>query len=100
MISSFTEKAAALEAEGVYIGGWSAKNVLSPRKDTHGEYGKSLRTLLQCSLTDQSSDTSEDRIERLTTARSDWTDAEERRLVRKLDARVVFPSCRFPSTVL
>jgi hypothetical protein len=40
MISSFSEKSAALEAEGVYIGSWSAKNVLSPRKDTQGEYGE------------------------------------------------------------
>ncbi len=39
---------------------------------------------------------SEDRIERLTPATSDWTVEEERRLVRKLDARVVLPSYTSP----
>ncbi|KAL3462143.1 major facilitator superfamily domain-containing protein [Aspergillus heterothallicus] len=76
MFSSFTERADALEAEGVYIGGWGFSHLLWPRKDTSGEYSSS-----------------EDRIERLTTVRADWTPEEERRLVRKLDARVVFPCC-------
>ena len=38
-------------------------------------------------------DTAEDRIERLTVETSDWSAAEERRLVRKLDCRVVVPCC-------
>ncbi|KAL3441754.1 major facilitator superfamily domain-containing protein [Aspergillus insuetus] len=76
MLSSFTNRVTALESEGVYIGGWGLDNVIRPRKDTGGEYM-----------------TSEDRIERLTTGRVDWTAEEERRLVRKLDARVVLPCC-------
>ncbi|KAL2864409.1 major facilitator superfamily domain-containing protein [Aspergillus lucknowensis] len=76
MFSSWAEQVSTLESEGVYIGGWSLKNLVRPRKDISGEYA-----------------TSEDRIERLTTVRADWADEEERRLVRKLDARVVFPCC-------
>lgn len=41
MLFSFAERAAALEAEGVYIGSWSGKNIWKPRKDINGEYGKS-----------------------------------------------------------
>ncbi|KAJ5612555.1 hypothetical protein N7510_005749 [Penicillium lagena] len=76
MFSSYRQEVAEAEEAGVYIGGWSLKNVFRPTKDTHGEY-----------------DTAEDRIERLTVETPDWSAEEERRLVRKLDCRVVVPCC-------
>jgi hypothetical protein len=38
-------------------------------------------------------DSSEDRIQRETTAEAEWTAKEERSLVRKLDLRVLLPCC-------
>ncbi|KAJ5825683.1 hypothetical protein N7474_002821 [Penicillium riverlandense] len=41
----------------------------------------------------EEADTAEDRIERLIVETPDWSEEEERRLVRKLDCRVVVPCC-------
>jgi hypothetical protein len=56
MLSSFTNRVAALESEGVYIGGWGLDNLIRPRKDTSGEYSESRwhvtltsKTLANCS---------------------------------------------------
>ncbi|KAK2808414.1 hypothetical protein FQN50_004799 [Emmonsiellopsis sp. PD_5] len=65
---------AAVEQEGVYVGGWSTKHVLWPEK------------------VDGKHNSAEDRTTQTTTAQ-DWDDAEERALVRKLDTRVLFPCC-------
>lgn len=75
MAKSFIQNREALEKEGVYIGGWSFGTTLFPRK-VNGKY-----------------DTSEDRIENATVLTPDWTPEEERKLVRKLDFRVLFPAC-------
>jgi hypothetical protein len=43
----------------------------------------------------RSADTPEDRIQRFNTVEPDWEAREERALVRKLDARVLFPCGTF-----
>ncbi|KIW94367.1 uncharacterized protein Z519_04343 [Cladophialophora bantiana CBS 173.52] len=64
----------AVEAEGIYIGGWGLQNVFWPKRmDGHHA-------------------SSQDRIEHVV-AIQDWDADEERKLVRKLDARVLFPCC-------
>ncbi|OAL38112.1 hypothetical protein AYO20_02564 [Fonsecaea nubica] len=75
MAKAFAAHQAAFEKEGVYIGGWSFRDTLTPRKK------------------DGKHDTSEDRIQNATVLTPDWTVEEERRLVRKLDFRVLFPAC-------
>ncbi|KAH7327535.1 major facilitator superfamily domain-containing protein [Rhexocercosporidium sp. MPI-PUGE-AT-0058] len=72
-LKSFDEDRKALEQEGVYIGGWSFKNVLTP------------------TFKDGKHDSSEDRVESNAIEEPDWTRAEERALVRKLDMRVLLP---------
>ncbi|ETN40918.1 uncharacterized protein HMPREF1541_05198 [Cyphellophora europaea CBS 101466] len=67
----FKQARREVEAEGVYIGGWGIKEAIIPRK-----YG----------------DASQDRAEEVNAVK-DWSEAEERRLVRKLDLRVLFPCC-------
>lgn len=44
MLKSFRAQRDELEKEGVYIGGWSFKNVLTPKK-LDGKHGKQVPTL-------------------------------------------------------
>ncbi|KAK5175461.1 uncharacterized protein LTR77_000600 [Saxophila tyrrhenica] len=67
----FKDSRAAVEAEGVYIGGWSLKNAFVPKK--HADLNK---------------------VEQVNSF-IDWDEKEERRLVRKLDLRVLLPCCIF-----
>ena len=73
--SEFSRKRELLEQEGVYIGGWSLKNIFTPTKKErlHGseEDDNGEKALVQ----------------------QEWTDAEEARLRRKLDMRVLLPCC-------
>lgn len=71
MAFSFNQKRREAEAEGVYIGGWSVGNAVWPK-------GDSIKK--------------RDEVEHVSTVR-DWDEAEERRLVRKLDVRVLLPCC-------
>ena len=71
----FDSRRRLLEQEGVYIGGWSIKNVLIPRK----------RNRLD-------GDAEED-FEEKPLVEQDWTKDEEAKLRRKLDFRVMFPCC-------
>jgi hypothetical protein len=64
-----------LQQEGVYIGGWSLKHVLTPQKGTDGKHNSV-----------------EDHINVSALTEIDWTEAEERALVRKLDLRVLLPA--------
>lgn len=74
MFGSFATQRALVEAEGIYVGGWSIKRAMWPKK-TNGFH-----------------DSSQDRVEH-NAAEKDWEDAEERALVRKLDFRVLLPCC-------
>ncbi|KAL6241694.1 hypothetical protein RBB50_011476 [Rhinocladiella similis] len=73
-MASFKERCFLLESEGVYIGGWGLKNILTPR------------------TTDGKHDSSQDRIQAITVLDKDWSPEEERALVRKLDLRLL-PAC-------
>jgi hypothetical protein len=64
-----------LQQEGVYIGGWSLKYIFTPRKGTDGKH-----------------DSVEDHVNASALTEIDWTEAEERALVRKLDLRVLLPA--------
>lgn len=73
-MANFQRSRAAVETEGVFIGGWSIKQAFVPTKvDGHIE-------------------SSQDRAEHVS-AVQDWSNAEEKALVRKLDLRVLFPCC-------
>ncbi|KAK4552275.1 hypothetical protein LTR86_010445 [Recurvomyces mirabilis] len=72
---SFGREKKALEAEGIFVGGWDPRGVLWPRK------------------IDGKHDSSEDRIQAQTTSPREWTEQEERALVRRLDLRVLLPCC-------
>src|SRR4051812_43012861 len=88
-LKSFHEDRKALEQEGVYIGGWSFKNVITPTfKD--GKHGKYLFPYIG-HRNNLALDSSEDRVETNAVEEPDWTRAEERALVRKLDMRVLLP---------
>ncbi|RFU26180.1 hypothetical protein B7463_g10159, partial [Scytalidium lignicola] len=71
---SWKQSSEAFEKEGVFIGGWSLRHAIVPEK-VNGVHNSS-----------------EDRAVRLAVV-SDWDAAEERRLVRKLDMRVMLPCC-------
>ncbi|KFX93817.1 hypothetical protein O988_06615 [Pseudogymnoascus sp. VKM F-3808] len=75
MASSFARHRDALEQEGIYIGGWSFRNALMPRK------------------LDGKHDSSEDRAQNAYALAPEWTDSEEKALLRKFDFRVLFPCC-------
>ncbi|KFY99852.1 hypothetical protein V500_01249 [Pseudogymnoascus sp. VKM F-4518 (FW-2643)] len=72
---SFAERRARLEEEGILIGGWSMRNIITPKKK------------------DGKHDSSEDRVQNATLAAPDWTNEEERALLWKLDLRVLLPCC-------
>ncbi|KAK4892747.1 hypothetical protein LTR27_008846 [Elasticomyces elasticus] len=73
---NFGAARAAVQAEGVYIGGWSIKQALVANN--------AERT----STSNESVDKAQDRVEQVNTL-IDWEVAEERALVRKLDLRVL-----------
>ncbi|KAH8879722.1 MFS general substrate transporter [Thozetella sp. PMI_491] len=73
VLSRFSRDRKLLEDEGVYIGGWSLKNLFAP------------------SYKDGKPNSGEDRAENNALAVRDWTDEEEKALVRKLDMRVLLP---------
>ncbi|KAK3628525.1 hypothetical protein LTR56_018570 [Elasticomyces elasticus] len=77
---NFGAARAAVQAEGVYIGGWSIKQALVANN--------AERT----STSDEGVDKAQDRVEQVNTL-IDWEVAEERALVRKLDLRVLLPCC-------
>ncbi|KAL2067353.1 hypothetical protein VTL71DRAFT_1778 [Oculimacula yallundae] len=72
-MTSFISSRESFEKEGVYVGGWSLRGVLTPKK-RNGKH-----------------DSSEDKIEENTALPAQWTAKEESILVRKLDMRVLFP---------
>ncbi|KIW06483.1 uncharacterized protein PV09_02919 [Verruconis gallopava] len=63
-----------VESEGVYVGGWSLENAFTPPKK-NGQRA-----------------TDQDVVEHVAVV-GDWTQEEERALVRKMDMRVLFPCC-------
>ena len=65
----FDEARSAVEAEGVYIGGWSLKQAVIPEKHAAQTKVEQVNTLI------------------------DWQPEEEAKLVRKLDLRVLLPCC-------
>jgi hypothetical protein len=71
MVFNFSQQRREAEAEGVYIGGWSIRNAAWPK---------------------DASIKKRDEVEHVSAVK-DWDDEEERRLVRKLDMRVLFPCC-------
>ncbi|PCH05669.1 Major facilitator superfamily domain, general substrate transporter [Penicillium occitanis (nom. inval.)] len=73
---SILDEMLQLEREGVYLGNWSIKHVLSPMKTVGGRH-----------------DRGEDHVQNANLDEVDWDPAEERRLVRKLDMRVLLPCC-------
>lgn len=93
--ANFSRDREVLESDGVNIGGWSVKNLIKPSYQ-HEKPGTSciLPSLVQIWLTDLlggwQTDSSEDRVLNAV-IEQDWTDAEERRLVRKIDMRVLLP---------
>ena len=66
MMLGFDKARAAVEAEGVYVGGWSLKQAFTAKSGV--------------------------RVEQIN-ALIDWEPAEEAKLVRKLDLRVLLPCC-------
>ncbi|KAJ5781021.1 hypothetical protein N7457_006181 [Penicillium paradoxum] len=76
MFKVFSERRKAIEADGVYIGGFKLRNSMIPEKKADGSYN-----------------TTEDRIEQFNAAEQDWTPQEEAKLLRKLDLRVLLPCC-------
>jgi hypothetical protein len=86
----FQEKRAAVEAEGVFIGGWSIRKAIAPTR-INGKIG----TLPMHWPDDRPyiiPESSQDKAEHVS-AIQDWDDAEERRLLRKIDLRVLLPCC-------
>jgi hypothetical protein len=75
-LQNFFTNRDTLQQEGVYIGGWSLKYTLTPQRGIDGKH-----------------DSVEDHINASDLTEIDWTEAEERALVRKLDLRVLFPAC-------
>ncbi|KAI1625629.1 major facilitator superfamily domain-containing protein [Exophiala viscosa] len=73
-LTAFAETKASVEAEGIYIGGYSIRRALWP-KTVDGKHVSS-----------------QDRVEHVA-AIQDWNAAEEAALVRKLDCRVLLPCC-------
>jgi hypothetical protein len=71
MVFNFIQQRREAEAEGVFIGGWSIRNAVWPK-------GDSIKK--------------RDEVEHVSAVR-DWDEEEERRLVRKLDTRVLLPCC-------
>ena len=71
----FRSQRAALEEEGVCIGGWSLRHVLTPKKK-------------RCLNSDSASD-----IEEKPAVKPEWTTEEETKLRRKLDRRLLLPCC-------
>ena len=88
MLVSFGTQRVLVEAEGIYVGGWSLKRAIWPKK-TNGVHGENRYLLLMLhGATDfhrQQSGVEHN------AATQDWDDAEERALVRKLDFRVLLP---------
>lgn len=84
-----------VEKDAVYVGGWSLQHLLVPKRKG-GIHGEHISPLPSPELvTDNKggdSDSSEDRVNRVA-VQQDWTAAEERALVRKLDLRVLLPCC-------
>lgn len=85
---------AALEEEGIFIGGWSPRYALAPKK-VNGKHGKMeiLSIVLKNQTTNCCLDSSEDRVQEATVVAPEWTADEEKRLLRKLDLRVLLPAC-------
>lgn len=84
----FNEDRAAVEAEGVYIGGWSLKRAFIPKKR-----GGEMLTSKFVIVGDHTNYTTGEAKTEQVNALIDWEPAEERRLIRKLDLRVMLPCC-------
>ncbi|KAL9088345.1 MAG: hypothetical protein Q9165_006270 [Trypethelium subeluteriae] len=72
---NFRRRRAILEQQGVYIGGWSIKNALTPTKRSD-------------SRSDVEGDGEEKEL-----VEQNWTKTDEAKLRRKIDLRVLFPCC-------
>lgn len=91
MWTRWKEDRALCKKEGVYIGNYNFGGVLCPTK-IDGHHGK--RDFGHHDyVINQFEDTAEDSIERINTAEPDWTKEEERKLLLKIDSRVLFPCC-------
>lgn len=87
----FAEAKAAVESEGVHVGGWSLRQAIWPRRE-ESQIGISTQTSILLLSKKKTLTKHEEQAENVTVV-VDWTPEAERALVRKLDWRVLFPCC-------